>query len=65
MKSNLATNLHCSAFGHNYFLVNKLNNNISSLVCKCCKKHFISKANGEILSISIGHNNVTPLVEYL
>ena len=66
MKSNLATDLFCSAFGHNYFRVNKLNNKVSSLVCKCCNKQFVSKAqNGEILDISLSHNKIVPLIEYL
>lgn len=46
-------NRFCAMFGHNFRLVSKVDENTSELVCKCCKNHFISTDNGNIMNLSV------------
>ncbi len=51
MKTTLTSTLFCSAFGHNYFRLNKANSNTPELICKTCKKYFRFAENGDIVEV--------------
>ncbi len=56
MKTTLTSTLFCSAFGHNYFRLNKANSNTPELICKTCKKYFRFAENGDIVEIKQKQN---------
>ena len=65
MKTNLTTELYCSAFGHNYFRLDKANHEHADYICKCCKKQFVSNAEGDIIDISSKLNEIQSILKYL
>ncbi|TGV01965.1 hypothetical protein [Flavivirga rizhaonensis] len=56
MKTNLTSTLFCSAYGHNYFRLNKTNTNTPQLICKSCKNYFKFGKNGDIVNVKQKQN---------
>lgn len=53
------------SFGHNYFVLNKFNEQLSRLKCKSCKKQFLFNIKGEIIDLTKSDSKSSPVIEYI
>ena len=58
-KENMASELFCSVFGHNYVLTPQLNDYYT---CKCCNKEFKMNEEGELVVLSPKQKEINSLL---
>lgn len=61
-KENIASELFCSVFGHNFILSNQREDHYT---CKCCEKKFTMNEDGELIDLNPRHQEINSLLHYL
>jgi len=58
-------NIHCTVFGHEFGLFDKITNHVNEYRCKNCKQQFTTNSNGALVELTPKFKEINSVLKHI